>query len=155
MGVCLHHRAAELKWIYCLVDEPRFSINMYAEDVRTSTSYGLGGLQHVQWPEQCTWPYFAALLVAGSSFICLLSWFQQHRKTFSSQHENERHASSVGPIYFSPYLLIFLATFFIFYILFCHLHVLRWHGLDYNLLPTTITPVRNPSLIQSIFDSRR
>lgn len=39
MGVCLHH--AELKQINCLPDAPKLSINMYAEDVRTSTSYGL------------------------------------------------------------------------------------------------------------------
>lgn len=41
MGVCLHHTTAELKGINCLPDALKFSINMYAEDVRTSTSYGL------------------------------------------------------------------------------------------------------------------
>lgn len=41
MGVCLYHAAAELKGINCLLDAPKFSINMYTEDVRTSTSYGL------------------------------------------------------------------------------------------------------------------
>lgn len=41
MGVCSHHAAAELKGINCLPDAPKFSINMYAEDVRTSASYGL------------------------------------------------------------------------------------------------------------------
>lgn len=40
MEVCLHHAAAERKGLNFLPDPRMFSINMYAEDVRTSTLYG-------------------------------------------------------------------------------------------------------------------
>lgn len=41
MEACQPHATAELEGINCLPDAPKFFLKMYAEDVRTGTSYGL------------------------------------------------------------------------------------------------------------------